>query len=116
VLGHVGDSWTTVEPLPPSGTGPPKDVFLEALRAGRSTAEGRHGTAGRFAFEIYGVVFNYWGGLIGIRRSGLTASQRMTGLACSVVSLPFQFTPLVVSLAQKHGERRRIARFARELA
>jgi predicted metal-dependent phosphoesterase TrpH len=118
VLGHVGDSWTTVEPLRPAGTQPdavpPKDLFLAALRSGRSTAAGLHGTAGRFAFEIYGVVFNYWGGLIGLRRSGLTASQRLTGLACSVVSLPFQFTPLLVSFAQKYRERRRVARFARE--
>ena len=60
-------------------------------------------------------MFNYWGGLIGLRRSGLTASQRLTGIACSLVSLPFQFTPLLVSLAQKRAERRRVARFAREI-
>lgn len=119
VLGHVGDSWTAVEPLPRCGAGHPplrpREAFLEALRAGRSTAAGLQGTAGRFAFEIYGVVFNYWGGLVGLRRSGLTPSQRLTGIACSIVSLPFQFTPLVVSLAQKQAERRRVARLAREL-
>jgi predicted metal-dependent phosphoesterase TrpH len=119
VLGHVGDSWTIVEPPAPAGirpvSAPPKDRFLAALRAGRSTAAGLQGTAGRFAFEIYGVVFNYWGSLVGLRRSGLTASQRLAGVACSVVSLPFQFTPLLVSLVQKHGERRRVARFTREI-
>jgi predicted metal-dependent phosphoesterase TrpH len=119
VLAHVGDAWTSVEAATPSGTPdgpvPPKDVFLSALRSRRSTAAGLHGTAGRFAFEIYGVVFNYWGGLVGIRRSGLTASQRVSGIACSVVSLPFQLTPLLVSLVQKRRERRRVARFMREL-
>jgi predicted metal-dependent phosphoesterase TrpH len=119
VLGHVGDTWTTVDAEPTHCEGlqpaPPRQAFVDGLRGGRSTAAGLQGTAGRFAFEIYGVVFNYWGGLIGLRRSGLTASERLTGAACSIVSLPFQLTPLLVSLAQKHGERRRVARFAREL-
>ena len=119
VLGHVGDTWTAAEVQPPVGdtgqTLPPGRALLGALRAGRSTAAGLQGTPGRFAFEIYGVVFNYWGGLIGLRRSGLTASQRLTGAAMSIVSLPFQLTPLIVSLVQKQGERRRVARFAREL-
>jgi predicted metal-dependent phosphoesterase TrpH len=119
VLGHVGDTWTEAEGQPSNGdTGPalsPAQAFLDALRAGRSTAAGLQGTPGRFAFEIYGVVFNYWGGLIGLRRCGLTASQRLTGAAISILSLPFQLTPLIVSLAQKQSERRRVARFAREL-
>jgi predicted metal-dependent phosphoesterase TrpH len=119
VLGHVGDTWTAAEVRPPGGDagqeGPPAQAFLGALRAGQSTAAGLKGTPGRFAVEIYGVVFNYWGGLLGLRRSGLTASQRLTGAALSVLSLPFQLTPLIVSLAQKQGERRRVARLAREL-
>jgi hypothetical protein len=119
VLGHVGDTWTEAEVQPPNGDAgqalSPAQAFLDALRAGRSTAAGRQGTPGRFAFEIYGVVFNYWGSLLGLRRSGLTASQRVTGAALSILSLPFQLTPLIVSLAQKQGERRRVARFAREL-
>jgi predicted metal-dependent phosphoesterase TrpH len=119
VLGHVGDTWTAVEFEVRGGDArrpaPPGQVFLDGLRGGRSTAAGLQGTAGRFAFEIYGVVFNYWRGLIGLRPSGLTASQRLTGAAISIVSLPFQFTPLLVSLAQKQRERRRVARFAREL-
>ncbi len=119
VLGHVGDTWTAVEIQPQhvdAGLAAhPAQALLGALRAGQSTAAGLQGTPGRFAFEIYGVVFNYWGGLLGLRRSGLTASQRLTGAALSVLSLPFQLTPLIVSLAQKRGERRRVARFAREL-
>jgi predicted metal-dependent phosphoesterase TrpH len=119
VLAHVGDTWTEAEGQPSNGdAGPalsPAQAFLDALRAGRSTAAGLQGTPGRFAFEIYGVVFNYWGSLIGLRRSGLTASQRLTGTAISILSLPFQLTPFIVSLAQKQRERRRVARFAREL-
>jgi hypothetical protein len=115
----VADTWTTAEVTPGSGDGAraatPAQAFLDALRAGRATGAGREGTAGRFAFEIYGVVFNYWGGLIGVRRSGLSASQRLSGAAISLLSLPFQFVPLVVSLAQKQGERRRVAAFSRAL-
>jgi hypothetical protein len=36
-------------------------------------------------------------------------------IGCSLVSLPFQFIPLVVTLVQKRRERSRIARFHREL-
>jgi predicted metal-dependent phosphoesterase TrpH len=119
VLGHVADTWTTVEMTPGPGDGgqaaTPAQAFLDGLRAGRATAAGREGTTGRFAFEIYGVVFNYWGGLVGLRPSGLRVSQRLTGAAISLLSLPFQFTPLVVSLAQKQAERRRVAAFARAL-
>ena len=119
VLGHVGDTWTVAEVQPPDAAAgraaAPARALLDALRAGRTTAAGLQGTPGRFAFEIYGVVFNYWGGLIGVRRSGLTAQQRLAGAAISILSLPFQLAPLIVSLAQKQGERRRVARFAREL-
>jgi predicted metal-dependent phosphoesterase TrpH len=118
VLRHVGDTWTaavTSSAGDPRQAGPPAKAFVDALRAGRTTAAGLQGTPGRFAFEIYGVVFNYWGGLVGLRRSGLTASQRLTGAAISILSLPFQLTPLIVSLAQKQGERRRVGRFVREL-
>jgi predicted metal-dependent phosphoesterase TrpH len=119
VLGHVGDTWTAADVSRPAEepgqAGPPAQAFLEALRAGRTAADGLQGTPGRFAFEIYGVVFNYWGGLIGLRRSGLTASERLTGAALSILSLPFQLTPLIVSLAQKQSERRRVIRLARDL-
>jgi predicted metal-dependent phosphoesterase TrpH len=119
VLGHVGDTWTEAETQPRDGDSgqalPPALALLGALRAGRTSAAGLQGTPGRFAFEIYGVVFNYWGGLIGVRRSGLTSAERLRGAAISILSLPFQLTPLIVSLAQKQGERRRVARIAREL-
>ncbi|HEY3384144.1 MAG TPA: PHP-associated domain-containing protein [Vicinamibacterales bacterium] len=119
VLSHVGDSYTNasgMKPEPMAGMAlTPAAAFLDSLKRGETRAAGRHGTPGRFAFEIYGVVFNYWGGLLGLRRSGLSAGERLSGLGCSLVSLPFQFTPLLVSIAQKIGERRRVARWNREL-
>ena len=122
VLCHVGDTYTIVgddrESVSRSSAHPavaPKDVFLSALRAGATRAGGRHATTARFAVEIYGVVFNYWGGLLGLRRSGLDPAARATGLACSVASLPFQFAPFLVSLVQKMGERRRVARWRQQL-
>jgi predicted metal-dependent phosphoesterase TrpH len=115
---HVGDTFTIL--TPPSAADAQEDVparvrAVRALRAGGCRAAGTHSTTVRFAVEIYGVVFNYWGGLIGMRRSGLRASERLVGAVYSVASLPFQLAPFIVSLAQKAGERRRVARWKREL-
>jgi hypothetical protein len=41
--------------------------------------------------------------------------QRARGIAGSLLSLPFQFSPILVSLAQKRAERRRVERWRREL-
>jgi hypothetical protein len=117
---HVGDTFTILTPPPSSSASGEAAATagvraVGALRAGGCRAEGAHSTTVRFAVEIYGVVFNYWGGLLGVRRSGLRALERVSGAACSAVSLPFQFAPFIVSLAQKAGERRRVARWGREL-
>jgi predicted metal-dependent phosphoesterase TrpH len=118
VLTHVADAYTEVD-VPPAATNRAPDTaagrFLQALRRGECRAAGAHGTPGRFAFEIYGVVFNYWAGLLGLRRSGLSRGQRAAGLGCSLVSLPFQLAPLFISIAQKRRERQRVARWKREL-
>jgi hypothetical protein len=60
-------------------------------------------------------VLNYWAALLGIHPSGLTHRQRADAICYSVMSLPFQFIPLLVTLAQKRDERRRIARLRRAL-
>ena len=70
--------------------------------------------SGRLAVEIYGVILNYWGALLGMAPSGLTPAQRARAIGLSLLSLPFQFSPILVSLAQKRGERRRVARWRRE--
>jgi predicted metal-dependent phosphoesterase TrpH len=107
VLGHVAAACTVVP-------GRTRDEFLEGLKRGRSAAAGAHGTTGRLAFEIYGVICNYWGALLGARPSGLGARERASGIACSLLSLPFQFSPFLVTVAQKRGERRRVALWQRE--
>lgn len=107
VVGHVGDAFT-------EAPGRTREEFLESLTRGKTRGLGRHGTYPRFAYEIYGVICNYWGGLAGLRPSGLTGSQRARGAIASLLSLPFQISPLVVTFIQKRGERHRVARWARE--
>jgi predicted metal-dependent phosphoesterase TrpH len=106
VVGHVANSFT-------EAPGRTREEFLESLKRGESRAAGVHGTPRRLAFEIYGVIFNYWGSLLGWQPGGLTSGERARGIVCSLLSLPFQFSPLLVTAAQKWGERRRVARWHR---
>ena len=108
VLRHVGTSFT-------EAPGRTREEFLESLKRGESRASGVHGTTGRLAVEIYGVILNYWGALLGLAPSGLTPAERARAIALSLMSLPFQFSPILVSLLQKRGEGRRVARWRREL-
>jgi hypothetical protein len=101
-------------PAPP-GQGRTREEFLESLKRGESRASGVHGTAGRLAVEIYGVMVNYWAALIGFGSSGLTPAERARGIVGSLLLMPFQFTPMLVSIAQKRAERRRVAQWRREL-
>ncbi len=108
ILRHVGAAFT-------EAPGRTRNEFLESLKRGESQALGVHGTTCRLAAEIYGVILNYWAALLGIGSSGLTPVQRARGIAGSILSLPFQFSPILVSLAQKRAERRRVERWRREL-
>jgi predicted metal-dependent phosphoesterase TrpH len=108
VLGHVGASFT-------EAPGRTREEFLDSLKRGESRASGVHGTTWRLAVEIYGVIFNYWGSLLGIGASGLTGGQRARAIGYSLLSVPFQFSPILVSVAQKRAERRRVERWRREL-
>jgi predicted metal-dependent phosphoesterase TrpH len=107
VVRHIAAAYT-------EAPGRTREEFVESLKRGESRAAGVHGTMGRLAFEIYGVVFNYWGALLGMHPSGLTAAERSRGIAYSLVSVPFQFSPLIVTVIQKWGEHRRTARWRRE--
>lgn len=107
VLRHVAISYT-------EAPGRTAADFVESLKAGRTRGGGAHGTRALLAVEIYGVVFNYWASLLGFRCNGLTPLERLRGIALSVASLPFQFIPIVVTLAQKGGEDRRVERWRRE--
>ena len=108
VLGHVGSAFT-------EAPGRTAQDFLESLKRGDCRPAGAHGTIGSLAYEIYGVVFNYWGALLGLRPSGLLPAQRVRAIAFSLLSLPFQFIPIVVTLEQKRAERRRVAGWRRQL-
>ena len=100
-LAGVGTTYTET-------SGSTRDDFLAGLRAGRARARGRHGGVGRGAAEIYRVVGRYWGTLIGIGRPDLSWRRRVLGLAFSAVTLPFEFSPLVVAAVQKRDEARRV--------
>jgi hypothetical protein len=108
VLRHVAGACTEAR-------GRTREEFLESLKRGESRAAGVHGTAGRLAIEIYGVMVNYWAALIGFGSSGLTPAERARGIVGSLLLMPFQFTPMLVSIAQKRAERRRVAQWRREL-
>jgi predicted metal-dependent phosphoesterase TrpH len=105
ILGRIGKTYT-------EAPGHDRRDFLDNLRRGR--AVGRSGNAATLAREIYGVVFNYWGSLLGLRRDELDRSQRLLGIGFSVLSIPFQIAPLVVAIKGKLGESARIARWERE--
>lgn len=108
VLRHVGAAWT-------EAPGCTREEFLESLKHGDSRAGGAHGSTTRLAVEIYGVMVKYWGALIGLGSSGLTPLERARGIVGSVLLMPFQFTPILVSLSQKRAEARRVAQWRRQL-
>jgi len=90
--------------------------FLTSLRAGRASVGGAHGGPLRVMREIYGVVARYWASLLGAGRQELSWGRRAIGLGFSAASMPFEFIPAVVALADKRRERRRIEALAREWA
>jgi predicted metal-dependent phosphoesterase TrpH len=91
--------------------GSTRDEFLQSLRAGRARACGRHGSTWREAREIYGVVGRYWATLLGAGRQDLSWPRRTLGLAFSALSMPFEFSPLVVAALHKRDERRRVSAY-----
>ncbi len=100
-LAGIGTTYTEAP-----GTTP--DEFLQSLREGRARAGGRHGSAWREAREIYGVVGRYWATLLGAGRQELSWPRRMLGLAFSALSMPLEFSPLVVAALHKRDEARRV--------
>ena len=106
ILKRVGTTYTEA----PAST---RDEFLASLTNGDSRVGGRHGSTWVLASEIYGVIFNYWASLLGVRGEDLVGKERLRDLSLSAVSLPFQFVPFVVAAAQKAAESHRLARLAR---
>jgi predicted metal-dependent phosphoesterase TrpH len=107
-LRRVGRTWTEA----PATTGA---GFLECLRRGTTRPGGAHGSATALACDIYGVIGQYWLALAGVQRNELSAARRAFGIAFSLVSLPFEFTPLVVSAVGKRRERAIVRSVERDL-
>jgi predicted metal-dependent phosphoesterase TrpH len=106
-LGGIGTTYTEAP-----GTTP--DEFLQSLREGRGRAGGRHGSVWREARESYGVVGHYWATLLGVGRQELSWPRRTLGLAFSALSMPFEFSPLVVAALHKRAEAGRVTLYRRE--
>ena len=101
-LRRVGTTWTTAPGLS-------RDEFLASLRQGLGVPGGRDGTTATIAGEAYGVIAAYVTALAGFGPRDLPPVRRAACLAFAAVSLPFQFTPLLVAANGKAGERRAIA-------
>jgi predicted metal-dependent phosphoesterase TrpH len=106
ILRRVGTTYTEA----PASS---REEFLESLRQGQSRVGGRHGSTYVLASEIYGVIFNYWASLLGLRRGDLLGSDRLRDIGLSAASVPFQFIPFLVAAAKKTVEARRLARLSR---
>ena len=106
-LSGIGSTYTEV-------SGSNRQEFLQNLRAGRAGVGGRHGGTFREAREIYGVVTKYWASLLGFGRQDLSWRRRALGLAFSAVSMPFEFTPLLVAALDNRAEVQRVAAYGRE--
>ena len=106
-LSGIGTTYT-------EAPGSTREEFLQSLRSGRGCAGGRHGSVWRESREIYGVVGQYWRELLGAGRRDLSWGRRAVGLAFSIVSMPFEWSPLVVAALHKRSERARMDRYERE--
>jgi predicted metal-dependent phosphoesterase TrpH len=106
-LRRIGRTWT-------AAPGRTRDEFLVSVRQGLGVPCGMHGTAATVAGDAYGVIRSYVAALAGFGPQDLGAGKRAACLAFAAVSLPFQFTPLVMAVRSKAGERRAVAQFRRE--
>jgi predicted metal-dependent phosphoesterase TrpH len=109
-LRRVGRTWTEVPGAATAGE------FLEGLRAGNCRPGGEHGGTIALAGDVYGVVFKYMASLAGAGPTDHSGLERLGCATFSVLSLPFQFIPLLVAVIAKTRERRAVARTAEQLA
>lgn len=112
-----GSDAHTIRPIGRTYTEVPIETpaeLLEALKAGRSRVRGRHGDVSRLAYDIYGVIFRFWAGLIGFGRHECSPAERAQSVLLSVLLLPFMIMPMATSALQKSGEARRAGRLVRE--
>jgi predicted metal-dependent phosphoesterase TrpH len=108
-LRRVGRTWT-------EAPGRTREEFLANVAAGLGRADGQEGGALPLAADIYGVIFQYWLSLVGLQRHEISVPRRALGVAFSIVSAPFEFTPLLIATIQKSREARRVREYAAQLA
>ena len=94
--------------------GPTRETFLANIRAGACTTGGQHGSTGRVAREIYGVIGNHVLAILGLGRHDLTPARRAVGFGFGIVSLPIQIYPLIAAFMEKSREARRVKRWSQE--
>ncbi len=109
-LRRVGKTWTEV----PGAT--TADQFLAGLRAGRCMPGGVSGSVMAISGDVYGVVGRYMASLAGVGPSDHRGLERLSCLAFSLGSLPFQFTPLLVAVLGKIKEQATVNRVRAQLA
>jgi predicted metal-dependent phosphoesterase TrpH len=107
-LRRIGATWTEARATT-------REDFLKCLRAGRTRPGGAHGSTVALARDIYGVIARYWLSLVGVHKPHLVVPRRAFGIGFSLVSMPFEFTPMLVSWLAKRRERAVVAAVERQI-
>ena len=107
-LRRVGTTWT-------AAPGATREEFLANVAAGRGRVGGVHGGTFQLAGDIYGVIWQYWLSLAGLRPHELSVPRRILGASFSLATLPGEFVPLIVAARSKQREARWVASAAAAL-
>ena len=108
-LRRVGLTWT-------AAPGRNREDFMASLRQGLGRPGGLHGTAATVAGDAYGVIRRYLAALAGRGPRDLAPLRRAACLAFAGATLPLQFMPLAVAIADKAREGRQVTRAKAQLA
>ena len=101
-LRRVGTTWT-------AAPGATREEFLANVAAGRGRVGGVHGGTFQLAADIYGVIWQYWLSLAGLRAHEISVPRRILGASFSLATLPGEFVPLIVAARSKQREARWVA-------
>ncbi|PYV13196.1 MAG: hypothetical protein DMG21_21590, partial [Acidobacteria bacterium] len=90
--------------------------FFADIRAGRAGIFGAHSNHWSLAGDIYGVVLRHYPAVLSFGNGEFPLGTRLKTAFLTLAAAPFLFTPYVIAVRHSHMERRRIGRFAREIA